>query len=64
MTLANLQSVLRLYLDVFNKFNHLFSVCYGCGDLDVYFCGKSQYADELVKGIGVEVKLLLMSVIL
>ena len=28
----------------------------GCGDLDVYFCGKGQYADELIKGKGIEVK--------
>ena len=24
----------------------------GNGDLDVYFCGKGQYADELIKGEG------------
>ena len=28
----------------------------GSGDLDVYFCGKGQYADELIKGKGIEVK--------
>lgn len=28
----------------------------GCGDLDVYFCGKGQYADELIKRKGIEVK--------
>lgn len=28
----------------------------GVGDLDVYFCGKGQYADELIKAKGIEVK--------
>lgn len=28
----------------------------GSGDLDVYFCGKGQYVDELIKGKGIEVK--------
>lgn len=28
----------------------------GSGDLDVYFCGKGQYADELIKEKGIEVK--------
>lgn len=28
----------------------------GVGDLDVYFCGKGQYADTLIKEMGIEVK--------
>lgn len=28
----------------------------GIGDLDVYFCGKGQYADTLIKEMGIEVK--------
>ena len=28
----------------------------GSGDLDVYFCGKGQYADELIEEKGIEVK--------
>lgn len=28
----------------------------GCGDLDIYFCGKGKYADELIKDKGIEVK--------
>ena len=28
----------------------------GCGDLDVYFCGMGQYADEIIKKQGIEVK--------
>lgn len=28
----------------------------GCGDLDVYFCGKGQYADDIIKGMGIVVK--------
>lgn len=28
----------------------------GVGDIDVYFCGKGQYADELIKGMSIDVK--------
>lgn len=28
----------------------------GCGDLDIYFCGKGKYADELIKDKGIKVK--------
>lgn len=28
----------------------------GIGDLDIYFCGQGEYADELIKGLGIEVK--------
>lgn len=28
----------------------------GCGDLDIYFCGKGQYADDIIKGMDIVVK--------
>lgn len=28
----------------------------GCGDIDIYFCGKGQYADELIEMLGIKVK--------